>query len=151
MWVVSIMASQVAADSCEPPVKRLKVVSETIQTDPECPLSCLESPLDDSNTFDDLHGKFRGFIDEKCFWVKAFGLKTKMASFFAKVRRRGCVDKLWQVRRRWLLRIKCQSANFLVITSTNDNMPTFTNFQCTQILWQRSNQRWHSTELNCTT
>jgi hypothetical protein len=67
------MASHLAAETCEPPAKRLKVVSETIQTDPECSGPCLETPLDDSDAFDNLNGKFRPFVSRNISRVRLLG------------------------------------------------------------------------------
>ena len=118
------MASHLAAETCEPPTKRLKVGSDTIQTDPVCSGSCLESPLDDSNAFGSLGGKFWTILSRKTFLGLALGLKNQDGgSFFVLSTQSGLRRRLRAARAASALLASSVQSNFLVTTSTNDNMP----------------------------
>ena len=129
-WLYSLSCAAMAsqhqlADPCLRPLKRLRTSSEGPKVDPECHGSYQESPIDDSNAFDCLDGKFKGRFYEKCCWYLAFWLKkSRWRRLFSKckVRTSRCVISIWaeSAVRLWSARFFFfVQVNFLVTTSTN--------------------------------
>jgi len=92
------MASQLA-DTCQPPPsKRLRGVSEAPEAVSECPGSCFESPIDDSNTFDCLDGKENDDMSENLTRICLFVDKNQNGvDFFSQSTHTGPNRPSWQI------------------------------------------------------